>query len=111
MTLHVDDAIILAGAIFALVFVFLCICVVCDQHLVPAVETIIEEFDVPEEIAAVTLIAFGSSSPEILLNTVRYVGIYIYIYCDVNHIPRDWGDVYIYIHCIYLFAGVKEHNI
>jgi len=65
-----DDGIVLCGAILALVFVFLCICVVCDKHLVPAVETIIEEFDVPEEIAAVTLIAFGSSSPEIMLNTV-----------------------------------------
>jgi Ca2+/Na+ antiporter len=34
------------------------------------VEAIIEEFAVPEEIAAVTLIAFGSSAPEILLNTI-----------------------------------------
>ena len=72
MTDLFDDGIVLVGAILALVFVFLCICVVCDKHLVPAVETVIEEFDVPEEIAAVTLIAFGSSSPEIMLNTVRY---------------------------------------
>ena len=70
-TLFADDVLVLIGTIFALIFVFLCICVVCDQHLVPAVETVIDEFDVPEEIAAVTLIAFGSSSPEIMLNTVR----------------------------------------
>lgn len=70
-TLPFDDILPLVAAVVALVFMFLCICVVCDQHLVPAVETIIEQFDVPEEIAAVTLIAFGSSSPEILLNTVR----------------------------------------
>lgn len=65
-----SDVVILIGALFGLIAVFVCICVVCDVHLVPAVETVIEEFDVPEEIAAVTLIAFGSSSPEILLNTV-----------------------------------------
>jgi len=71
MSGYSNEMFVLAGVVLALVFVFLCICVVCDKHLVPAVETIIEEFDVPEEIAAVTLIAFGSSSPEILLNTVR----------------------------------------
>lgn len=38
-----------------------------------AVEVIIEEFSLPEEIAAVTLIAFGSSTPEILLNTISAV--------------------------------------
>lgn len=72
MSFRFEDVILLFGSILALVVVFLCICVVCDRHLVPAVEIIIEEFDVPEEIAAVTLIAFGSSSPEIMLNTVRY---------------------------------------
>ena len=69
--MQLDDAALLTASILALLAVFLCICVVCDRHLVPAVEVIIEQFDVPEEIAAVTLIAFGSSSPEILLNTVR----------------------------------------
>lgn len=36
-------------------------------------EVIIQHFKIPEEVAAVTLVAFGSASPEILLNTVSVV--------------------------------------
>lgn len=91
MDLVLDDTLLLLGATVALIFVFLCICVVCDRHLVPAVETIIEEFDVPEEIAAVTLIAFGSSSPEILLNTVRWDSV------TASYITLIYG---VFIYCV-----------
>ena len=57
--------------ITALFIAFCCVCIVCEQRLVPAVEVFIKEYAIPEELAAVTLIAFGSASPELLLNTVN----------------------------------------
>ena len=35
----------------ALLFSFLSLCIVCDEHLVPAVEVFIVQFQVPEEVA------------------------------------------------------------
>ena len=56
--------------LICLVVVFASLCVVCDEHLIPAVEVFIKQFDVPEEVAAVTLVAFGSAAPELMLNSV-----------------------------------------
>ena len=39
----------------------------------PAVEVFIVQFQVPEEVAAVTLVAFGSAAPELFLNSVSAV--------------------------------------
>lgn len=33
-----------------------------------AIEVLIDQYEIPEEVAAVTLIAFSSAAPEILLN-------------------------------------------
>lgn len=49
---------------------FYATCVICDAHLVPAVEVFIQQFRIPEDIAGVTLVAFGSAAPELFLNTV-----------------------------------------
>ena len=49
---------------------FYAVCVVCDGHLVPAVEVFIQQLRIPEDIAGVTLVAFGSAAPELFLNTV-----------------------------------------
>ena len=57
-------------SLLGLIIVFAAVCIVCDEHLVPAVEVFIREYKVPEEVAAVTLVAFGSAAPEIMLNTV-----------------------------------------
>ena len=35
----------------ALVVSFFSLCIVCDEHLVPAVEVFIVQFEVPEEVA------------------------------------------------------------
>ena len=43
---------------------------ICDNHLVPTVEVFIQQFDVPETVAAVTLVAFGSAVPELMLNSM-----------------------------------------
>lgn len=46
---------------------------VCDNHLVPTVEVFIKQFEVPETVAAVTLVAFGSATPELLLNSIAAI--------------------------------------
>ena len=48
-------------------------CIVLVFKYCVAVEVIIQHFKIPEEVAAVTLVSFGSASPEILLNTVSVV--------------------------------------
>ena len=49
---------------------FYAVCIVCDDHLVPAIEIFITQFNIPEDVAGVTLIAFGSATPELVLNTI-----------------------------------------
>jgi Ca2+/Na+ antiporter len=56
--------------LLGLIVVFYCICILCDEHLVPTIEVFIEQFKIPEEVAAVTLVAFGSACPEIVLNSI-----------------------------------------
>ena len=57
-------------ALFGLLVVFSIICIICDKFLIPSVEVFIEIYHIPEEIAAVTLVAFGSACPELLLNSI-----------------------------------------
>lgn len=55
-------------SIAGMALTFFAMCIVCDEHLVPAIEVFIEQFNIPEDVAGVTLIAFGSAAPELLLN-------------------------------------------
>lgn len=61
---------IICFSLLGLLACFYLIMAVCDNHLVPTVEVFIKQFDVPETVAAVTLVAFGSASPELLLNSI-----------------------------------------
>ena len=45
-----------------LLVTFFTLCILCDEHLVPAVEVFIEQFQVPEEVAGMTLYAILSSN-------------------------------------------------
>jgi hypothetical protein len=36
---------------FALLWIFYALCILCDDHLVPAVDVFIKQFEVPEEVA------------------------------------------------------------
>jgi Ca2+/Na+ antiporter len=56
-----------------LLLTFYTIMLVCDNHLVPTVEVFIKQFEVPETVAAVTLVAFGSATPELLLNSIAAI--------------------------------------
>lgn len=64
---------ILALILLGFVCTFYALCIICDDYLVPAVEVFIEQYNIPEEVAAVTLVAFGSAAPELFLNSVSAV--------------------------------------
>eukprot|EP00601_Ochromonadales_sp_CCMP2298_P015818 CAMPEP_0173234034 /NCGR_PEP_ID=MMETSP1142-20121109/9974_1 /TAXON_ID=483371 /ORGANISM="non described non described, Strain CCMP2298" /LENGTH=245 /DNA_ID=CAMNT_0014163975 /DNA_START=128 /DNA_END=866 /DNA_ORIENTATION=+ len=73
MNLGIGEVAVVAFDVVALLASFLSLCVVCDEHLVPCVEVFIVQFQMPEEVAAVTLVAFGSAAPELFLNSVSAV--------------------------------------
>jgi len=54
-------------------YAFNTLCFICDSYLVKSVEVFIIEYKVPEEVAAVTLVAFGSAAPELFLNSISAV--------------------------------------
>ncbi|KAF0693533.1 Aste57867_15514 [Aphanomyces stellatus] len=57
-------------SVLALLYIFLGLAIVCDDYLVPAIETLCEKLKIPEEAAGASFLAFGSAAPEILLNAV-----------------------------------------
>ena len=64
------------ASLFAIILLglsFYGVCLICDEHLVPCVEVFIKTYNVPEEMAAVTLVAFGSAAPELILNMVSVI--------------------------------------
>ena len=57
----------------ALLLIFYLIFCITDNHLVPTIEVFIKQFEIPETVAAVTLVAFGSATPELLLQSVAAI--------------------------------------
>ena len=49
-------------------FVFLSLAIICDEFLCPAIDIICDRFNLSDDIAGATLLAFGSSAPEIFMN-------------------------------------------
>jgi len=47
--------------------------IICDEWLVPALEVICVSLSIPEDIAGVTFMAFGSAAPEIVINSVSTI--------------------------------------
>jgi len=54
--------------IFGAFAVFLGLAVICDDYLCPPIDILCERFKIPDDIAGATLLAFGSSAPEIFMN-------------------------------------------
>jgi hypothetical protein len=54
-------------------FTFLAMAIICDEYLCPAIDTICEVQQIPDDIAGATLLAFGSSAPEIFMNLAATV--------------------------------------
>ena len=53
-----------------LVFAFVGVAIVADQHLVVALETLCVRWDVREDVAGASFMAFGSAAPEIVINAI-----------------------------------------
>jgi len=53
---------------FLAFFVFLGLALICDDYLCPAIDIICENLQITSDIAGATLLAFGSSAPEIFMN-------------------------------------------
>ena len=49
-------------------FVFLGLAIICDDFLCPPIDVLCSRFSIPDDIAGATLLAFGSSAPEIFMN-------------------------------------------
>lgn len=70
---YYNEYILAVIVLVGLVCVFYTVSLLCDEHLVPAIDVLIRQYNIPEEVAAVTLIAFGSATPEIVLNSVSAI--------------------------------------
>ena len=57
-----DGAIVLY--VFCLLYMFFGLAIVCDDFFVPALEVIIDRFEITEDVAGATLMAAGGSAPE-----------------------------------------------
>ena len=45
----------------------------CDEHLVVALETLCHRWNMREDVAGATFLAFGSAAPEIVINAVTTI--------------------------------------
>jgi len=48
--------------------------IVCDEFFVPALEVIIEDFNIPDDVAGATFMAAGGSAPEL---ATSFIGVFI----------------------------------
>jgi Ca2+/Na+ antiporter len=55
------------GWLSAACYIFLGVSILCDDRLCPALEKMCEKFNIPTTMAAVTLLSFGSSAPELVI--------------------------------------------
>ena len=61
------------GVVLEFILFFYCmagLAIVCDDHLVVALETLVQKLKVPEDVAGASFMAFGSAAPEIIINAV-----------------------------------------
>lgn len=56
------------------VYMFVCLALVCEEFFVPAVTIITEHFELSEDLAGATLLAFAGSGPEIFTS---FIGVFI----------------------------------
>jgi len=53
-----------------LFYSFIGLAVICDDHLCPALDTLCEKWQISEDVAGATFMAFGSAAPEIVIAAV-----------------------------------------
>ena len=56
--------------LFLLVYAFVAVAIIADEHLVVSLETLCVRWNVREDVAGASFMAFGSAAPEIIINAV-----------------------------------------
>jgi Ca2+/Na+ antiporter len=57
-------------AIVLVVYLCLLLTRICDQYLIPSLEVVTKKWGLSEDVAGVTLLAFGGSFPELAIHTI-----------------------------------------
>ena len=60
--------------LFLLLCCFLALAIICDDYLVPPIEHFCERYQIPDEAAGASFLAFGSSAPEIVIASIATLG-------------------------------------
>ena len=60
--------------LFVLLCCFLALAIICDDYLVPPIEHFCERYQIPDEAAGASFLAFGSSAPEIVIASIATLG-------------------------------------
>eukprot|EP00947_MAST-08B_sp_MAST-8B-sp1_P002654 g2654.t1 len=68
------DVILAVIFVALMLYAFLAISLVCDDYLVPALVRVCQRFSLPAEAAGASLLAFGSSAPEIVISAISVAG-------------------------------------
>jgi len=64
------------GFVLQFITIFYSFCglaIVCDEHMVPALDTLCHRWGIGEDVAGATFMAFGSAAPEIIINVVATI--------------------------------------
>merc|ERR1719181_1102839 len=56
--------------IAAMLYTFYCQALVCEEFFVPALNVMIDRFKIPDDVAGATLMAMGTSSPELFCGLI-----------------------------------------
>lgn len=56
-----------------LLYSFIGLSIVCDDHMVPALETLCHKWGIGDDVAGATFMAFGSAAPEMIINVVATI--------------------------------------
>ncbi|KAL1524928.1 hypothetical protein AB1Y20_019805 [Prymnesium parvum] len=55
---------------FGVLYMFLALAIVCDEYFVPALDEMVERFDISPDVAGATLMAAGGSAPELFTSFI-----------------------------------------
>lgn len=59
--------------VFCLFYTFIGLAIVCDEHMVPSLDTLCHRWKIGEDVAGATFMAFGSAAPEMIINVVATI--------------------------------------
>ena len=56
--------------VLGMMYMFICLAIVCDEFFVPALDVIIEKLNIEEDVAGATFMAAGGSAPELFTSVI-----------------------------------------